>query len=67
MQRIWVNIFAFAWMNRGRNLELNQPVYQKLNNAISKVADRKNFTYILDLSNGAVAFHSVRIPTIWCW
>jgi Skp family chaperone for outer membrane proteins len=41
-----------------RNLALNQPVYQKLNNAISKVAARDNFTYILDLSNGAVAFHS---------
>lgn len=31
-----------------RNLELNQPVYQKLNAAISKVASRNSFTYILD-------------------
>jgi hypothetical protein len=37
---------------------LNQPVYQKLNAAISKVANRNSFTYILDLSNGSVVFHS---------
>ena len=47
-----------------RNLELNQPVYQKLNSAISKVATRNNFTYILDLSNGAVAFHSASSQNI---
>jgi len=47
-----------------RNLELNQPVYQKLNNAISKVAIRNNFTYILDLSNGSVAFHSAESKNI---
>lgn len=47
-----------------RNLELNQPVYQKLNNAISKVATRNNFTYILDLSNGAVVFHSANSQNV---
>ena len=41
-----------------RNMELLQPVYNKLNEAIARVANRNNFTYILDLSSGAVVFHS---------
>ncbi len=41
-----------------RNMELLQPVYDKINGAIKKVALRNNFTYILDLSNGAVAYYS---------
>lgn len=41
-----------------RNMELIQPVYENINKAIEKVALKNNFTYILDLSNGAVAFHS---------
>lgn len=41
-----------------RNVELLQPVYQKINEAISQVAGRDNFTYILDLGNGAVVFHA---------
>ena len=41
-----------------RNMELMQPLYTKLNDAIAKVATRNNFTYILDLSDGSVVFHS---------
>lgn len=41
-----------------RNMELIQPVYGKINGAIEKVALRNNFTYVLDLSNGSVAYHS---------
>jgi len=41
-----------------RNMELLQPVYQKINAAIEKIALSNHFTYILDLSNGAVAFYS---------
>ena len=42
---------------QNRNLELFQPVYAKINQAIEKVALKNNFTYILDLSTGTVAFH----------
>ncbi len=41
-----------------RNIELFQPLYTKINDAISKVAMKENYTYILDLSNGTVAYHS---------
>ena len=41
-----------------RNMELMQPVYKKLNNAIARVANQKSITYVLDLSNGTVVFHS---------
>jgi outer membrane protein len=41
-----------------RNMELLQPVYKKINAAIEKVAMTNNFTYILDLSNGSVAYYS---------
>ena len=41
-----------------RNMELIQPVYGKINNAIEKVALRNSLTYVLDLSNGSVAYHS---------
>ena len=41
-----------------RNMELLQPVYDKINGAIKKVALKNNFTYILDLSTGTVAYHS---------
>ncbi|MEZ5104634.1 MAG: OmpH family outer membrane protein [Draconibacterium sp.] len=41
-----------------RNMELIQPVYDKVNKAIEKVALENGFTYVLDLSNGGVAFHS---------
>jgi outer membrane protein len=41
---------------QNRNMELFQPVYAKINQAIEKVALKNNFTYILDLSTGTVAF-----------
>lgn len=47
-----------------RNMELMQPVYTKLNDAIARVATRNNFTYILDLGNGSVAFHSANSKDI---
>ncbi len=47
-----------------RNVELLQPVYQKINEAIATVANRNNFTYILDLSSGAVVFNSANSQNI---
>jgi outer membrane protein len=47
-----------------RNMELMQPVYAKLNDAIKRVATRNNFTYILDLSSGCVAFNSANSQNI---
>ncbi|MCG6190906.1 OmpH family outer membrane protein [Maribellus maritimus] len=47
-----------------RNMELMQPVYSKLNDAITRVATRNNFTYILDLSSGSVVFHSANSQNI---
>ncbi len=41
-----------------RNLELMQPIYTKINQAISKIAGREGIDYVLDLSNGAVVFTS---------
>ena len=41
-----------------RNLELMQPIYTRINQAISKIAGREGLDYILDLSNGAVVFTS---------
>jgi outer membrane protein len=41
-----------------RNTELIQPIYDKIIKAIEKVATQNNFTYILDISKGAVAFTS---------
>ncbi len=39
-----------------RSIALQQPIYQKVNNAISRVAAREKFTYILDVSNGTVVY-----------
>ncbi len=39
-----------------RNMELLQPVYEQINSSIKKIADGNSFTYILDISNGAVAY-----------
>lgn len=47
-----------------RNMELLQPVYQKINDSIKKVAQANNFTYILELSNGSVAYHSPKSENI---
>lgn len=41
-----------------RNMELLQPIYAKINEAIELVAMKNNFTYILDLSNGTVVYNS---------
>lgn len=41
-----------------RQSELFAPVYEKINQAIEKVSLTNSFTYILDLSTGAVAFFS---------
>lgn len=39
-----------------RNIDLLQPVYAQITTAIKTVADRENITYILDISNGSVAY-----------
>ncbi len=41
-----------------RNMELLQPIYDKINKAIEKVALKNGYTYVLDLSTGTVAYHS---------
>lgn len=41
-----------------RNMELIQPLYTKINEAISSISLKNSFTYVLDLSSGAVSFHS---------
>jgi outer membrane protein len=41
-----------------RNTELIQPIYDKIIKAVEKVATQNNFTYILDVSKGSVAFTS---------
>lgn len=41
-----------------RNNELLQPIYQKIQDAINKVATNGKFTYILDVSQGTVVFTS---------
>jgi outer membrane protein len=41
-----------------RNMELVQPIYSKINKAIKEVALKEGYTYIFDLSNGAVAYFS---------
>jgi outer membrane protein len=41
-----------------RNAELIQPIYDKIIKAIEKIAAENGFTYILDLSNGAVVYTS---------
>lgn len=39
-----------------RNAELTQLAYDKINKAIEKIALKYSYTYILDVSSGAVAF-----------
>ncbi len=39
-----------------RNMELIQPVYKEINQEISNIAGYENFSYILDVSSGAVAY-----------
>lgn len=47
-----------------RNMELMQPVYTRLNDAIARVANQNSITYVLDLSNGSVVFHSANSQNI---
>lgn len=39
-----------------RNMELLQPLYQQINSTIKEIADSNLLTYVLDISNGAVAY-----------
>jgi len=41
-----------------RNMELIQPVYQQINQEIANIAGAANFSYVLDVSNGSVAYIS---------
>lgn len=41
-----------------RNMELVRPIYEEVNQEITNIAEKNNFTYILDVSNGAVAYIS---------
>ncbi len=41
-----------------RNMELIQPIYQQINQEIANIAGAANFSYILDVSNGSVAYIS---------
>jgi len=41
-----------------RNMELFQPIYDKLQKAIDAVAFRHQFTYVLDVSQGGVVYVS---------
>jgi outer membrane protein len=43
---------------RQHNIELLQPVYDDVNNAIKRVAKENKFTYVLDISAGTVAYIS---------
>ena len=42
-----------------RNAELMQPIYKRVQLAVEKIAADENFTYVLDLSKGAVVFTGV--------
>ena len=39
-----------------RNMELIQPIYQEINQEIANIAGYAKFTYVLDVSNGSVAY-----------
>jgi outer membrane protein len=41
-----------------RNQELFNPIYNKINDAIAKIAKSKDLTYVLDLSKGSVVYVS---------
>ena len=43
---------------RQRNMALLQPVYNEINQAIKEVSRENNFTYVLDVSAGTVAYIS---------
>lgn len=39
-----------------RNMELVKPIYDQINSLIEQISKQNNFTYILEMSNGAIAF-----------
>ena len=41
-----------------RNMELLQPLYVQINSTKKEMSDREEFTYVLDISNGSVAYVS---------
>lgn len=43
---------------RQRNINLLQPVYDEVNEAIKSISSENNFTYVLDISSGVVAYLS---------
>ncbi len=43
---------------QNRNMELIQPIYKQINQEISNIAGVQNFTYVLDVSAGNVAYIS---------
>lgn len=43
---------------RQRNIELLQPVYDEVNEAIKSISSENKFTYVLDISAGVVAYLS---------
>lgn len=43
---------------RQRNMALLQPVYNEINAAIKEVSSENDFTYVLDISSGTVAYIS---------
>ena len=43
---------------QNRNMELIQPIYKQINQEISNIAGAQNFTYVLDVSAGNVAYIS---------
>nr|WP_321354093.1 OmpH family outer membrane protein [uncultured Draconibacterium sp.] len=43
---------------QNRNMELIQPIYKEINQEISNIAGAQNFTYVLDVSAGNVAYIS---------
>ena len=43
---------------QNRNMELIQPLYKQINQEISNIAGAQNFTYVLDISAGNVAYIS---------
>ena len=49
---------------RQRNMELIQPLYDEVNEAIQEVSEEEGFTYVLDISNGSLAFIAKNAPDI---
>ncbi len=39
-----------------RNMELLKPIYDQINTLIEQISKQNNFTYILEMSNGAIAY-----------